>query len=158
MQRLSKIFSKKKIIAGVLGLFVIVILICIIVSVFTGKPELSYADFKKDVETTLYTQSVELNVEKTSNSDGTYTYTLSPANDQGAEFTVETEQDYSEATITGTRYEFEMVYDDYTPFTDYIYVTELGNSDNDEHYSKIIGMDYSKEMRDYFDRYFTEVE
>lgn len=152
---MNSVLSKKKLIAFVLGLFVLAVAGIIIIFMITGKPEMSYADFRSEVETTLYTQSVQFDVEKTSESNGVYTYTLTPSDD-GAEFTVESDQDYTESTISGTRYEFEMVYDDYTPYTDYMYVTELGNSVDQEHYNKILGMKYSEEMRDYFDRYFSE--
>lgn len=142
---MNSVLSKKKLIAFVLGLFVLAVAGIIIIFMITGKPEMSYADFRSEVETTLYTQSVQFDVEKTSESNGVYTYTLTPSDD-GAEFTVESDQDYTESTISGTRYEFEMVYDDYTPYTDYMYVTELGNSVDQEHYNKILGMKYSEEM------------
>lgn len=152
---MNSILSKKKLTAFVLGLFVLAVAGIIIIFMITGKPEMSYADFRSEVETTLYTQSVQFDVEKTTEIDGFYTYTLTPSDD-GAEFTVESDQDYTESTISGTRYEFEMVYDNYTPYTDYMYVTELGNSVDQEHYDKIMGMEYSEEMRDYFNRYFSE--
>lgn len=152
---MNSILSKKKLTAFVLGLFVLAVAGIIIIFMITRKPEMSYADFRSEVETTLYTQSVQFDVEKTTEIDGFYTYTLTPSDD-GAEFTVESDQDYTESTISGTRYEFEMVYDNYTPYTDYMYVTELGNSVDQEHYDKIMGMEYSEEMRDYFNRYFSE--